>query len=212
MAYNPRMPKECLDRRTLVTTTIESNNHSMLKLTLAATTIIPSRYWQDIEQSPTSRIEPFASFAPWGKTIQSRATSPVSAQEMIAGLRKGGLPISAIAEAMRVETKSVYLWLNGGDMRSANTQRTAQLYRLFAGTVVGVDARTLYRFWNTPVVGQKTLRELTVADNIDEVTTAAALNKLRPAALRAMETERRMTRQGTGNAAIDDLPEAGANA
>ena len=196
-----------------MTTTIQSNNHSaVLMLTLAATTIIPSTYWQDIEQSPTPRIEAIASFAPRAKTGQLRATSPVSAQEMIASLRKGGLPITAIAEAMRVERKSIYSWLNGGDMRSANTQRAAQLHRLFTGAVVGVDARNLYRFWNTPVAGQKTLRDLIVADNINEAATAAALNKLRPAALRAMDTERKMARHGTGNPAIDELPEAGANA
>ncbi len=79
---------------------------------------------------------------------------------------KGGLPISAIAEAMRVERKSIYSWLNGGDMRSANTQRAAQLHRLFTGAVAGVDARTLYRFWNTPVDGQKNLRDLVIADSI----------------------------------------------
>ena len=196
-----------------MTTTIQSNNHSaVLMLTLAATTIIPSTYWQDIEQSPTPRIEAIASFAPRAKTGQLRATSPVSAQEMIASLRKGGLPITAIAEAMRVERKSIYSWLNGGDMRSANTQRAAQLHRLFIGAVAGVDARNLYRFWNTPVAGQKTLRDLIVADNINEAATAEALNKLRPAAFRAMKTERKMARHGTGNPAIDDLPEAVANA
>jgi hypothetical protein len=129
---------------------------------------------------------------------------------MIASLRKGGLPISAMAEAMRVERKSIYSWLSGGEMRSANTQRAAQLHRLFTG-VAGVDVRGLYRFWNTPVDGKKTLRELMVADSINETAAAAALNKLQPAALRAMETERKMARQGTGNPAIDDLPEAGAN-
>jgi len=196
-----------------VTPTIQSNNHSaVFMLTLAATTIIPSTYWQDIEQSPTPRIEAIASFAPRAKTGQFRATSPVSAQEMIASLRKGGLPISVIAEAMRVERKSIYSWLNGGEMRGTNTQRAARLHRLFTGAVAGVNVRTLYRFWNTPVDGQKTLRDLIVADNINEVAAASTLNKLRPAALRAMEIERKMTRQGTGNPAIDDLPEAGANA
>jgi hypothetical protein len=194
-----------------VTTTVQSNNHSaVLALTLAATTIIPSMYWQDIEQSPTPHIEAFASFTPRAKTGLLRSTSLVTAQEMIASLRKGGLPISAMAEAMRVERKSIYSWLSGGEMRSANTQRAAQLHRLFTG-VAGVDVRGLYRFWNTPVDGKKTLRELMVADSINETAAAAALNKLQPAALRAMETERKMARQGTGNPAIDDLPEAGAN-
>lgn len=195
----------------MTTATIQSNNHSaVLALTLAATTIIPSMYWQDIEQSPTPHIEAIASFTPRAKTGLLRSTSLVSAQEMIASLRKGGLPISAMAEAMRVERKSIYSWLSGGEMRSANTQRAAQLHRLFTG-VAGVDVRGLYRFWNTPVAGKKTLRDLMVADSINETAAAAALNTLRPAALRAMETERKMSRQGTGNPAIDEIPEAGAN-
>jgi hypothetical protein len=48
-------------------------------------------------------------------------------------------------------------------MRSANTQRAGQLHRLFT-RVAGVDVRSLYQFWNTPVDGKKTLRDLMVAD------------------------------------------------
>lgn len=199
----------------MTTTTIQSNNHSaVIILALAVTNIIPSAYQPDIEQSPMSRIEAITSFAPFAlrtKTSLFRATSLVTAQEMIASLRKGGLPISAIADAMHVERKSIYSWLNGGDMRSANTQRAAQLHNLFTG-VAGVGARGLYRFWNIPIDGQKTLRDLIVADNINEAAAASALNKLRPAALRAMETQQKMARQGTDNPAIDALPEAGANA
>lgn len=132
----------------------------------------------------------------------------MTAQEMISGLRANGLPISAIAEAMRVERKSIYSWLNGGDMRSANTQRATQLHALFNG-VAGVDARGLHRFWNTPVDGKATLRELMIAETIDEAATA--LNKLRPAALRAMENERKMAQQGTSNPVLDEIPEAGVN-
>ena len=95
-------------------------------------------------------------------------------------------------------------------MRSANTQRAARLHRLFTG-VAGVDVRGLYRFWNTPVDGKKTLRDLMVADSINETATVAVLNMLQPAALRAMENERKMAPQGKRNPAVDDLPEAGAN-
>jgi hypothetical protein len=111
---------------------------------------------------------------------------------------------------MRVQRKSIYSWLSGGEMRSANTQRAAQLHRLFT-RVAGVDVRSLYRFWNTPVDGKKTLRDLMVADNIDERAAASALDKLQPAALRALVTEQKMARKGTGNPAVDDLREAGAS-
>jgi hypothetical protein len=203
---------EDLERRSIVTTTtIQNNNHSAVLVLALATTIIPSMYWKDMEQSPMLCTEAIASFVPKAKTGMFRATSPVTAQEMIARLRKEGLPISAIADAMRVERKSIYSWLNGGEMRIAKTKRAAQLHSLFTG-IAGVNARGFYRFWNTPVDGQNTLHDLIVADNINEAAAAAALNKLHPAALRAMETERRMARQGTGNPAVDDLPEAGVNA
>jgi len=105
----------------------------------------------------SQRIEAIASFAPVIRTNDNtpRTSSLVTVQEKIANLRSGGLPVSAMAEAMRVERKSIYSWLSGGDMRSANIQRAAQLHALLTG-VAGVDVRSLYRFWNTPVDGTKT--------------------------------------------------------
>jgi hypothetical protein len=123
-----------------------------LALALAKTTIIPSAYWPDIVKSQTPRIEAIASFAPKAKASNDKLKPLITAQDMISGLRASGLPISAIAEAMGVERKSIYSWLNGGDMRSANTQRATELHALFKG-VAGVDVRGLYRFWNTPVDG-----------------------------------------------------------
>jgi hypothetical protein len=181
-----------------------------LALPIAITTFVPAAYSLEFENSQTPRIEAFASFAPKAKTGSDKAKTVLTAQEMIAGLRANGLPISAIAEAMRVERKSIYSWLNGGDMRSANIQRAGQLHTLF-NSVASVDARDLYRFWNTPTDGKATLRELMIAETIDEAATAGALNKLRPAALRAMENERKMAQQGTSNPSLDDIPEAGAN-
>jgi hypothetical protein len=77
--------------------------------------------------------------------------------------------------------------------------------------VSGVDVRNLYRFWNTKVNDQKTLRDLMTADNIDELAVRSALDNLRPTALRAMASERKMSRQGPTNAVLDEIPEAGAN-
>jgi hypothetical protein len=190
-----------------------SKNYSYrnaLALPIAITTFVPGAYSLEFGNSQTPRIEAFASFAPNAKTSSDKAKPVMTAQEMIAGLRANGLPISAIAEAMRVERKSIYSWLNGGDMRSANTQRATQLHALFNG-VAGVDARGLYRFWNTAADGKTTLRELMIAETIDEAAACLALNNLRPAALRAMENERKMAQQGTSNPVLDEIPEAGAN-
>jgi hypothetical protein len=181
-----------------------------LELPSAITTFIPAAYLQEFENSQTLGIEASTSFVPKAKMGSDEAKPLMTPQEMIAELRANGLPISAIAEAMRVERKSIYSWLNGGDMRSANTQRTTQVHALLNG-VAGVVSRGLYRFWNTPVDSKPTLRELMTAETIDEVATISALNKLRPAALRAMENERKMAQQGTSNPTLDEIPEAGAN-
>jgi len=197
----------------MTATAIQNNNQRVcVVLALGMATLVPSQQWNDFEQVMSQRIEAIASFAPVIRTNDNtpRTSSLVTVQEKIANLRSGGLPVSAMAEAMRVERKSIYSWLSGGDMRSANIQRAAQLHALLTG-VAGVDVRSLYRFWNTPVDGTKTLRELMVAENIDNAATATALERLRPAALRAIETERKMARKGTSNPVLDEIPEAGAN-
>jgi hypothetical protein len=111
---------------------------------------------------------------------------------------------------MGVERKTIYAWLTGGTVRPANIQRAAQVHALLTG-VSGVDLRGLYRFWNANLIGNKTLRDLMIADNIDGSAVRSALDNLRPTALRAMASERKMSRQGPTNAVLDEIPEDGAN-
>jgi hypothetical protein len=181
---------------------------SALLIAIATTSFCPPQYLKDFEQIAACRIPPITSFA--SPTEYLRIVSPATAQEMIADLRKGGIPVSGIAEAMGVERKTIYAWLGGGPVRPANTQRAAQVHALLTG-VSGVDVRGVYRFWNTNLVGDKTLRNLVMADNIDESAVRAALDNLRPTALRAMASERKMSRRGPSNAVLDEIPEAGAN-
>lgn len=182
---------------------------SALLFTAIATTFpCPSQYLNDFEEAAACRIPPITSFA--SPTEYLRIVSPATAQEMIADLRKGGIPVSAIADAIGVERKTIYAWLSGGPVRPANIQRATQVHALLA-SVSGVDVRGVYRFWNTNLVGNKTLRDLMTADNIDDLAVRSALDNLRPAALRAMASERKMSRQGPTNAVLDEIPEAGAN-
>lgn len=181
---------------------------SALLIAIATTSFRPSQYQNDFEQIAACRIPPITSFA--SSTESLRIVSPATAQEMVADLRKGGIPVSAIAEAMGVERKTIYAWLSGGPVRPANIQRAAQVHALLT-RVSGVDVRGVYRFWNTNLVGNKTLRNLITADNIDELAVRSALDSLRPTALRAMASERKMSRQGPTNAVLDEIPEAGAN-
>ena len=172
-------------------------------------TTIPPQLLDYFEKASAHRMEAITSFAPKDNVCQPKSMATVP--ERISTLRKGGLPVSAIADAMRVERKTIYTWLSGGDVRrNTNIQRVTQVHALLTG-VSGVDVRGLYRFWNTPVNGGKTLRDLITAENIDEAVTASALKTLRPAALRAMQNEQKMSRRGTGNPALDEIPEAGAS-
>ena len=146
----------------------------VLAIAIATTSFCPSQYLNDIEQVEAFRIPPITSFA--SSTEYLRIVSPATAQEMIADLRQGGIPVSAIAEAMGVERKTIYAWLTGANL-----------------------------------IGNKTLRDLMIADNIDGSAVRSALDNLRPTALRAMASERKMSRQGPTNAVLDEIPEAGAN-
>lgn len=179
-----------------------------LLIAIATTSFCPPQYRNEFEQIAACRIPPITSFA--SPIAYLRIVSPATAQEMIADLRKGGMPVSAIADAINVERKTIYTWLSGSYVRKDNLQRVAQVHTLLAG-VSGVDARGLYRFWNTMVDGNKTLRDLMTAHSIDELAVRSALDNLRPAALRAMASERKMSRQGPTNAVLDEIPEAGAN-
>jgi hypothetical protein len=184
--------------------------NAVLIAAIATPFFCPIQCLSEFPEIAACRIPPITSFAPKPKDEQSRVSSPATAQEMIASLRNGGMPVSAIAEAMRVERKTIYAWLSGGDAHNANIQRASLVHALLTG-VSGVDARGVYRFWNTKMDGNKTLRDLMTADKVDELAVRSALNNLRPAAIRAIESERRMSRQGSINAVLDEIPEAGVN-
>jgi len=182
--------------------------NAILIAAIATPFFCPFQCLNDFPEIAACRIPPITSFAPKNELL--RVVSPVTAQEMIANLRNGGLPVSAIADVMRVERKTIYAWLSGGEVRKPNLQRAGQIHALLT-RVSGVDVRGVYRFWNTKMDGNKTLRDLMTADNIDDLAVRSALDNLRPAALRAMASERKMSRQGPTNAVLDEIPEAGAN-
>jgi hypothetical protein len=174
---------------------------------IATTSFCPPQYSIDIAELEACRIAPTATYVAGDEIL--RLASPATAQQMISKLRKGGMPVSAIADAMRVERKTIYAWLAGGDVRTANVQRADQVYALLTG-VPGVDPRSLYRFWNSKLDGNWTLRDLMTADAIDEPAVRSALDNLRLAAVRSMAGEARMSRRGLTNVAIDEIPEVRA--
>lgn len=102
----------------------------------------------------------------------------LTVSEMVHDLREAGLPVSAIAEAARVERKTVYSWLDGTtDTREEHARRLKQVYQalLPAGPR---DLRGLYRMWFTPLATGATLKALLAADHFDKAATSAAVKAL----------------------------------
>lgn len=138
-----------------------------------------------------------------------RSRGALTVQEMAIALREGGMPVSALADAAQVERKTIYSWLNGSaEVRGTNAHRMALVFSLLTVLQPDVDPRNIYRFWNTPTEDGKTLRELMVADPIDQYAAHMAILSLRTAALRAMDTERRVGRSGGENPILRELPDA----
>lgn len=184
------------------------NSGSNMLLTLAITSLLfcPPQYSPEYAQITANSIPPIASFG--ADPAPERSAAPSTAQEMVANLRKGGMPVSAIADALRVERKSVYAWLEGGLVRPANAQRIALVHSLLT-EVPGVSPRGLYRLWNTPIEGGKTLRELITTENIHEPEVKMLIERIRPTAQRLSLSEDRMRREGTTNVFLDEIPDVG---
>jgi hypothetical protein len=124
---------------------------------------------------------------PWGRVTQER---PVSVAEMVGALRASGMPISAIAEAVRVERKTVYAWLNGVEARGDRLARIETLYRLLLQEEQG-SLKWFYQYWDRTLSDGFTLRQALSAEQIEPARVQAALEALRPAVSRAMGAERR---------------------
>lgn len=174
-------------------------------LGIAAASLLPAASTHR-EASPlmlVQRLAPVTNLA-----VRPAQTRPVlTAQQMVTALRDGGMPMSAIAEAARVERKTVYSWLQGSGVRGDNTQRLEAIHALMTG-VDGVDVRNLYRFWYSKVDGERTLRDVMASDEVSSPAVREIVQGLRTAALKAMETERKMSRPGKGNPFHDAVPEA----
>lgn|GEM_PF-3997628 len=130
----------------------------------------------------------------------------LTAQQLVTALRDGGMPISAIAEAARVERKSVYAWLQGSRARGDSLRRLEAIHSLMTSN--DADVRNLYRFWHSKVDGERTLRDLMVSDQVGSREVREIVRGLGPAVRKAMETARKMARSGTENPVLDDIPEA----
>lgn len=124
-------------------------------------------------------IEPLVAAAP--------ASRVLSAGEMIKRLKVGGLPISAIADALAVERKTIYSWAEGGFPNPANADRLQQIFDLLGSEPDG-HLRYLHRMWERTLPSGGTLRALLLAPQLDVARAKAAVDALRPAVERAART------------------------
>jgi Putative ATPase subunit of terminase (gpP-like) len=132
-------------------------------------------------------------------------------QEMVAVLKDNGFPISAIAEMMGVERKTIYSWLDGAAVRDDNANRLASIYQVLKAEADG-DFRQVYRVWNQAGPDGRTLRSLLSSDELDLPLVTAKLTSLRTAMSHYAQNDARRvgpvkTGRG-GNPASDELPVA----
>lgn len=132
-------------------------------------------------------VERIVHFLP--RQNQVVAATPLSTVDMARGLKDAGLPVSAIAEIVGVERKSVYAWIDGKEARAGNLSRLEQLHSLFRNEPEG-SLKWFHRYWERPL-DETTLRELLTALELDEGRIRAAIAVLRPAVTRALENERK---------------------
>jgi hypothetical protein len=132
-------------------------------------------------------------------------------QEMVAVLKDNGFPISAIAEMMGVERKTIYSWLDGAAVREENANRLASIFQLLKAEADG-DFRQVYRVWNQTGPDGRTLRSLLSSDALDLPLVTAKLTSLRTSMSHYAQNDARRagpfkTGRG-GNPASDELPVA----
>ncbi|WP_298257299.1 hypothetical protein [Bradyrhizobium sp.] len=136
-----------------------------------------------VRQPPLGRLQR----APAARSANPPST--LSTQDMISKLKAMDMPISALSEMLDVERKTIYSWLDDGvEAKSGNYDRLRAIYDLFADESAG-SLRFYHRFWQRGVVGDRCLRDLLVAPEIDRVAVRVALDALRPAVERAMQAD-----------------------
>ena len=151
----------------------------------------------------TGRIEPIASFV-----FVTESVPAISLREMVGDLRDAGLPVAAIAEMARVERKTVYAWLDGGEARPERESRLAEIHYLLTSS--GLDLRALWRFAGRPLSSGTTLREYLSAEVLDAADINDALYALKPTVERQARREaaRLATQTNSRHSVLDDVPTA----
>jgi len=109
-----------------------------------------------------------------------------STHDLVVELREAGMPISAIAELVGVQRKTVYSWLNDRIVADpCNHDRLSEIAALLRDEPSG-SLRFLPRHWDRQLPeGMGTLKDILKSDPVDKLLARDALNALRPAILRS---------------------------
>jgi hypothetical protein len=146
--------------------------------------------------------------------VQKKQTHNVeTVQQMIAQLRDSHLPISAIAEMAQVERKTIYAWLDGGNVQTSNQERISTIFNVLKPVLP--HSKSLYRIWNRKLINldNASLKELLSAQTISTKAISNALQELNSAIKYHAEREevRAMSNKSGRNGALEEMPIASFN-
>lgn len=139
----------------------------------------------------------------------ARESSVLSTMQIVKWMREEGIPISAIADIMNVERKSIYAWINGSAIHEHNKERLEQVYSLLNENKMA-SLRNLYRFWYRKVLHEKSLSILFHETFLDKPSIRIALKKLWPLAQKEQDNGMKKTKLTTikNNPILRDSREA----
>lgn len=155
----------------------------------------------------TQRVAPIATYTS-GIAKEQAEQAVLTVQEMIRGMRDGGLPVSAIAEMACVERKTVYSWLDGIQAKADRVQRVEELYGVLSNA--GVPFEGLWRVWERSLSSGTSLRTLLTSKDLDCSAILAASAELKPVVKRhaSRAALRRTPAAGSRNPVLDEMPVA----
>ncbi|MFK0329696.1 hypothetical protein ACIQUB_01070 [Rhizobium sp. NPDC090275] len=120
-------------------------------------------------------------------------------------MQQNGLPVSAIADLMRVERKTVYAWMKDTQPRRDAIDRLTVVYPIIKDGF-GTNLKTVHRMMKTKDRSGVSLEELLTAQVIDATAVNRYLATFAPAIKRYAAQDAALWSSGKGNAILDEMP------
>ena len=143
------------------------------------------------------------------KEDRKDATGAITpSQDIVTKLRDDGLPISAIAEMINVERKTIYSWISGAPIKNSNQERLESIYQILSERKEA-SYKNLYRYWNRNIDGV-TLASLLKQEYLNKQKISEVLSILWPLAKRTESQLAMRPRKGSAgrNPIFDEMSEA----